>query len=266
MQTVLYQRDIRRPLPEPGEAEYIFLLDQIKNSSSFIFPEYFAFHSALETEESFLNYSSYALEWLKTLSAEKEARGTLIVGGSLLLLNSDKVYNSTPIFFEAEQVGSYQKQRLFGHEIGRVEKGSGYTVIKHPVTYEKWGFLICADVFIPGVFENYRDCDNIAIPTSSPFREVDSEQERKKRDFEIFVRGASESNSTIFKCCSVGQVGKDTGKALAPRLQGRSLIANRSRVIDSAPGIHWSGAISFFKDLTTTRMNFSDSYEAATID
>ncbi len=233
-----------RPLPREADEEYHFLLSLLRESSTFVFPEYFAFHRSLKEMSEFVDYSAFAFEWLKRLSMADQARETLLIGGSLLFLKDGKLLNATPVFFEGQLLGLYYKRRLFGHEHGSVTEGQKPLVVENPATQKKWGILICADVFLKDAFTAYENCDYIAVPTSSPWRPHDEDTAREQRDKDIFVKGARDSRSMILKCCSIGSVGTHNPEGgPPPRLQGRSLIANAGGVLERAPSIYWEGIL-----------------------
>jgi len=241
----MYQRDIRSKLPNENEIEYKFILEHFQKANTFIFSEYFSFHNQLKDYKDFIIESNFALKWLTKLSKEKEATNTFIIGGSIIRQINNRFFNSTPILYNGKLLGFYDKQELFGKEIGILTKGSDILEEVHPQTKKKWGILICADVYIKNVFDDYSEVDYIAIPTSSPFRKDDTVEEQEKRDKQIFIQGARRSNSILFKCCSVGQVGQDSESSKAPRLQGRSLIVNSDEVLLNTPHVHWAGTLNY---------------------
>lgn len=234
----LYQRDIRAPLPNENEAEYHFMREKAAMADTFIFSEYFGFHSKLRTKGDFLSASEFALEWLKSFSLNEP--NLFIVGGSILRVEGDRLFNSTPILYGGEILGYYDKRNLFRKEKKLLAPGSKPLFLRHPRTENLWSFLICFDVMLPGIFKELQMADFIAIPTNSPLKK-ESEATRHKRDQTIYARGATEAHASLFKCCSVGQVGKDRFFRKAPRLQGRSLIAAPGKILWRAPDIHWRG-------------------------
>ncbi|RME92218.1 MAG: hypothetical protein D6767_03700, partial [Candidatus Hydrogenedentota bacterium] len=155
-------------------------------------------------------------------------------------------YNACPFLFQGEVLGYYYKQNPYGKEKEFLSKGTDIFMMNHPVTKSVWSCLICYDVLLPGIFGKLQKANFIAIPTNSP-RRKESEQDRQNRDKEIYVQGAKESQAMLFKCCSVGQVGRDwprkciPGLKKAPRLQGRSLIASQDKVLWKAKHIDWTG-------------------------
>ena len=260
----IYQRDIRKPLPETYEPEYAFLLNAGESSSTFIFSEYFALHDSLETPEQFLKESKKALQWLQIISTSASFYNTLIIGGSLLYQENDRIFNQCSIFFNGQQIAYYRKRNPFRNENNFIQRGDKPLLFTHPVTGKVWGVLICNDVMLPDIFEEYKNADFLAIPTNSPLRSDDTDKERQKRDFDIYVKGAGISGSIIFKCCSTGQVGSDQPEKAAPTLQGRSLIADATSVLASAPGIYWTGLIQFAEN-ETKLIDFNHGYEKINI-
>ncbi|MES0491302.1 MAG: hypothetical protein ABUK01_15010 [Leptospirales bacterium] len=238
----IYQRGVK-PLPGPMEPEFTYLLSLSDTSQTVILPEYFSIHQELSGIDEIINYSKQTLEWLTALSAHRRAQDTLIVGGTLLHRNVDNTLsNVAPILFNGELVYSYEKRKLFGKEASKLRPGVDPGIFTHPATKDPWGFLICADVKIPNVFTQYQKQKFLAIPTASPYLPEDTPEQRDKRDYNIYVKGAEISGSTIFKCCSTGTVA--TGGPISS-VQGRSLIASGHKVLALAPEIDWQGALCF---------------------
>lgn len=243
----LYQRNIEYPLPkiDSNASEWNFLEKMLHGSDTFIFSEYFSFHKELQNQEDYIKESNQTYEWLKNLS--KKFLETLIIGGSILLPdNKSKIKNTSFVFHGGNEIAKYEKRQLFGKEINLIHPGDKNVFFKHPKDSSIWGILICADVFIPNIFNDYSHVDYIAIPTSSPYRPNDNLEEQNKRDQSIFLKGSSLSQAALLKCCSVGSVGK---KALdgsePPRLQGRSLIVDPNRIREKSPDIYWEGVMEF---------------------
>ncbi len=250
MNIQLFQRNIEYPLPDMKSSagknpEWDFLSKNIPSSDTFIFPEYFAFHNKLSSREDFFLESGKAVQWLWELSLRFPE--TVIIGGSLIDKDNNGNYkNASHVYHNGNLLLRYEKRRLYGKETGILSEGSQDGFFIHPRNQSVWGVLICADVFIPDIFSYYEKADFIAIPTSSPFREDDTSEEREKRDREIFQNGSKISGAVLFKSCSVGSVGKNAlDGSPPPRLQGRSLIAGADAVLCRAPSIHWEGILEF---------------------
>ena len=235
-----YQR-FASPLPTPGDAEYLSILETLKEAGVFIFPEYFAFYSELPGAQR-VAASEEALLWLKKLSCSPEAHNTLIFGGSLYESSEGVLFNSVPVLFNGEIIARYHKRRLYKKENSLFSPGQKPLVVAHPVTGEKWGVLVCADVYLPGIFEEYKEADHIALPTASPWRKDDTPEAQEGRDREIYQKGASLSGATLHKSCITGFLSNEEDHG---RVQGRSLIASPEAVLIRAPHIEWHGALLF---------------------
>ena len=236
------------PLPGPEESEYLFLLRELSRASTFIFPEYFAFHDELHSPRQRIDASVAALDWLKSLSLRPEARNTLLVGGSLLIRpeGSAGFQNTIPVFFNGELLGTYSKRRLYKIENELLVAGDSPLMLSHPITGEKWGFLVCADVYLPEAFEEYRGASHIAIPTASPWLELDTPQAQNERDKNIYLAGAQKSGATVHKSCITGMLSSEANHSVSHvRVQGRSLIASPDEIILRAPHINWRGTLQW---------------------
>lgn len=247
---VQYQRNITKPLPAEQGPEYQAITGKLENASAFILPEYFGFYNTLVSVKDFLDASEQAMNWLRQLSKTRQARGTLIFGGSLWTNhkgivpenNDHALYNTCPVFFEGELITFYRKRKLFGHEPEILTAADVPVTVKHPVDGKNWGVLICADVKLEEAWQFNARTDYIAIPTSSPYLPDDNIKEQKKRDKEIYLNASKETGAILFKACSVGQVGADRPDGSpAPRLQGRSLVVTPAAIAATAPDINWVG-------------------------
>ena len=256
----LYQRNIRNELPVFGEKEYNAILNKLKSSVAFVFPEYFAFHGKLKSEVEIIDYSKKALKWLMNLSKTDEAKATLIFGGTLIIkdANTNKNYNTLPVLYEGETLTMYQKRRLYGLESEYLSNGHVPRTVIHPHDKTTWGLLICADVFLDDAFSSYKGCDYIAIPTSSPYKPDDTDESQKKRDIEIYAKGSQVSGAVVLKCCGTGEIGgiKENPDSVS-KLQGRSLIVRDNKVLTRAPDINSSGFLRFD---TITNKSYYEEY------
>ncbi|MDH5721473.1 MAG: hypothetical protein OEZ13_12780 [Spirochaetia bacterium] len=246
----LYQRNICKKLPDAYDNEYKAILNKLQESADFIFPEYFSFHSDFKSKDKFIEDSKMTLDWLKNLSKRAEAQKTLIFGGTFLMQRekTEKPFNTLPVFYEGEILTTYQKRRLYGIETEYLSTGKVRQTVIHPHDGSKWGLLICADVFLENAFSDYKDCDFIVIPTSSPYRPDDTKELQKERDHEIYAKGSKIGGAFVLKCCGTGEIGsiKENGEK-APKLQGRSLIAHENKILIQAPDINWSGFLQIDK-------------------
>jgi len=242
----IYQRKVERVSPgvwdDREQPETSFILSLMQQSHAVILPEYFSFDRSYNSIKSYIQDGPVILQALAELSATNEGKDTLLFGGSLILEEDGKYYNTTPVYFNGTLLATYKKRNLFSRENKTLTPGKQGTIIEHPTNQKKWGTLICADVLDQGFFNQYRGCDYIAIPVASPYRQDDTPQEQLLRDNDIFARGAEISGATLFKTCNTGE----TGPSEKPgRVQGRSLAASPDGVIARAPNIQWKGAILY---------------------
>lgn len=236
-----YQR-FAAPLPNPGDKEYQFLLEELSLASTLILPEYFAFHEKLKPGEK-IAASNEALAWLQRLSLTPESQDTLLFGGSVIEKIEGALHNSVPLFFNGKLIARYFKRRLYKTENDYLKAGHGPLIITHPATGEKWGVLICADVYLPEVFEEYKEAGHIAIPTASPFLKDDTPEAQMRRDHEIYLQGARRAGAMIHKSCVSGFLSSESRPNSHVRVQGRSLIVSPEAILLKAPHIEWSGVL-----------------------
>ncbi len=180
------------------------------------FPEYFMI------KETISDYSRAALkikenlEYIRSLS---EAFATCLIGGSIVEADGDSLYNSTYIFDKGVKLGRYRKLNPVE---GEIRKGilPGDKLFIADVDHIRIAVLICADALNIDMFESigHENVDLIFIPTTSPYRDGESEKIKHKRDNDIFVKGAQKASSYVIKTCGAGTL-------FNKRLQGRSLIA-----------------------------------------
>jgi len=243
----LYQRPAS-PLPENRDPEYKFLLKTGSVSNTLIFPEYFTFHSEIRNLDSIFSISADTLKKLFRLSTEPSFEDTMIVGGTIIFSKDDFLFNATPVLLNGSLLGYYFKRKLFSDEARFLTCGDKELVIEHPVTHDKWGFLICADVHSSEYFAAYSQVRYIAIPTASPFLPQDTHADRLHRDLSIYQNGAQKSQAVIFKCCLTGQPGafeNENSPVKHRKVQGRSIIASPQEILARAPDIDWRGTLSY---------------------
>jgi predicted amidohydrolase len=203
----LYQCELSGKIPEKD-------YKQIKAEKADIFclPEYF-FHPDYISYEDSIKYMEKTSKDLKCI----------LIGGSTVLKEGEKLYNACYIFDRGRQIGHYRKRNLYIREIGRITPGDEYKVFD--TGNIKIGILICADALYHGAWESLSKLspDIIFAPTFSPYK--DEEVNAKfERDNNIYVSGAKTCNCPVVKVCCIGTF-KDT------RLQGRSLVASQTEVI-----------------------------------
>jgi len=175
-------------------------------------PEYFFHPEIISFEES--------IAYLKEISADLHST---IIGGTTVLIENGKKYNTCYIYDNGMEIGHYKKINLYIKEIDNITPGNEYKVFK--IKSLNIGILICADVLNQDAWKNLTmlQPDIIFAPAFSPYKE-ESIDEKFKRDEEIFVNGAKICNCPVIKVCSVGEL-------KGYKLQGRSLIAGKNGVL-----------------------------------
>lgn len=237
----MYQRDLRKTLPQSGDKEWEAIYNQVQLSTVFILPELFSFHDKLHRLDDYINESKRALGWLQSLS--QALPNCLIIGGTIYMYREKHLHNVCPVLKGGKVVNFYSKRRLFGHEPSFLKPGQ--EMLRMQNEDDSWGVMICADALNPEYFAQYGESCNIAIPTASPYKEETIEIQHA-RDAEIFGSASKNYKQNIYKCCTVGSLHPELpdGSLTTFNHQGRSLIAVNGDIIIRAPHIHWTGFIT----------------------
>ena len=192
-----------------------------KSQPHFIcFPEYFFINKKFEQHKQTIHNFKRELKRVETISRYLK---TVIIGGTMLEPEEEKIYNTSYIFNRGKLIGSYRKQNLFNREQGKITPGNELKIF---TAYGiRFGIIICADVFIHEYFVKMKGMGAklIFIPTFSPKKDETTE-EKYKRDNDIFVKGARIADAVIVKVCGVRSEFKEN-------LQARSLIADKNGII-----------------------------------
>lgn len=186
------------------------------------FPEYYF---VARKDDSVLSARSRTDEILSQLKAWSSEFHCLIVGGSLIIEEGNRMYNRCYLFNNGSNVGHYDKIHPLDREgQGRISPGTEYKVFEQAGA--RIGVLICADVLYPHSFSSIRGLrpDVIFVPTTSPYRRGESRRQKFSRDLNIFGAGAEISQAIIIKVSACGSIA-------GHRLQGRSLIASPGRIL-----------------------------------
>lgn len=148
---------------------------------------------------------------------------TVVIGGSMPELSDGNMHNTSFVYDRGEMTGFYRKKNLFIAEVGKITPGDGYRVF-HAYGI-RFGVMICADVFDDNGFLFMKDqgAKIIFSPTFSP-RKEETQEEKFKRDQDIYIRGASLSDAVIVKVCGVKSEYRNF-------LQARSLIASKEGIL-----------------------------------
>lgn len=163
--------------------------------------------------------ASQAEEYLKYCQSLSDRFRNVVIGGSTIESTAGKFFNTSYIFNRGKKVGRYRKINPTTNE-KRHSISPGNDICHLEFDGIRISVMICADVLSQDNFKSLFkfEPDIIFIPTTSPFRPMETVREKFDRDQKIFVNGARASGSYLVKCCAVGQL-------WGGRLQGRSLIA-----------------------------------------
>jgi len=185
------------------------------------FPEYFFVSQRLGNHGQSIHNQNLQIKRIKLLSQELNS---VIIGGTMPELANGVMYNTTYIYQNGRELGSYRKKNLFFAEVGKITPGDKLKI------FEAYGFnfgvLICADVFHDEsfLFMKENEARIIFSPTFSLIKQDEPVEEKYKRDNDIYVRGAGIADSVIVKVCGVRSEYKTF-------LQARSLVADKNEVL-----------------------------------
>lgn len=212
---ILYQKPLGIPISKKD-------VNEIKKyKPHFIcFPEYFFVNKNLGNNNQTNHNQLLQIKRIKTLSIEIN---TVVIGGTMPEISGKNLFNTTYVYYNGNQLGFYRKKHLYYMEEGIMTPGNDYKIFSaYGINF---GVLICADVFYESSFKfmNNHNTKIIFSPTFSPFKN-ETIEEKYKRDREIYIKGASVSNSVIVKVCGVKSEYKNF-------LQARSLIADSTKII-----------------------------------
>ncbi len=207
IKTVIYQQELLGKIP-PQDFKTIKNL----NPDHVCLPEYF-FHP------DFIAYK----DSMKLMKEYSEELNCTLIGGSTVLEENGKFYNTCYIFHKGKEKGSYKKINLFFREQGKITPGSEFFTYKFNAI--NIGLMICADALSETAWNKMAGLnpDIVYIPTFSPYKE-ETKEEKFKRDEELYVAGAKKCGCPVVKVCCIGQF-KDT------KLQGRSLVADPNGIL-----------------------------------
>lgn len=208
-------------------------------------PEYFLMPPGSVDYSKFASNYDRNIEYLARLSEELQ---TVLIGGTVVTALRGSYQNTAFVFDNGYRVGTYSK--VFP-TVGESEKGitAGSAFGSWKVKGVRIGVLICADVLHPESFAEMadRNIDIIFTPTTSPFRLEDTLEEKRKRDQEIFVKGANTAGSFVVKTCA-------TGRMFGKPLQGRSLVAAPWKVLWQVPPDFEHRPLIYSYDLDTASL------------
>lgn len=213
---ILYQKSLGIPITRTD------IKTMKEYSPHFVcFPEYFFVNRALGNHGQSIHNQKLQIKRIRLLSKELD---TVVIGGTMPELADNVMYNTTYVFHNGIELGSYRKKNLFFAEVGKITPGDKLKIF---TAYGfNFGVLICADVFHDESFLFMKE-HNVKIifsPTFSLIKQDEPVDEKFKRDKDIYVRGAGIADSVIVKVCGV----KSEYKTF---LQARSLIADKNEVL-----------------------------------
>ncbi len=213
---IMYQKSLGIPLIRAD-------INEMKAfSPHFIcFPEYFFVNQRLGNHGQSIHNQNMQIKRIRLLSRELN---TVVIGGTMPELADGVMYNTTYVYNNGFELGSYRKKNLFFAEVGKITPGDELKVFN---AYGfNFGVLICADVFHDESFQFMKEHDAKIIfsPTFSLIKQDEPVEEKFKRDKEIYVRGAGIADAVIVKVCGVRSDYKTF-------LQARSLMANKNEVL-----------------------------------
>jgi predicted amidohydrolase len=216
IKVILYQKSLGIPVTKTD------IREMKEYSPHFVcFPEYFFVNQRLGNHGQSIHNQNLQIKRIKLLSQELNS---VIIGGTMPELADGVMYNTTYIYQNGRELGSYRKKNLFFAEVGKITPGDKLKIFE---AYGfKFGVLICADVFHDESFLFMKDNDVKIIfsPTFSLIKQDEPVEEKYKRDMDIYVRGAGIADSVIVKVCGVRSDYKTF-------LQARSLIADKNEVL-----------------------------------
>ncbi|HNX25269.1 MAG TPA: carbon-nitrogen hydrolase family protein [Spirochaetota bacterium] len=216
IKVILYQKSLGIPITRTD------IKEMQKYAPHFVcFPEYFFVNQRLGNHGQSIHNQNLQIKRIKLLSKELNA---VIIGGTMPELADGVMYNTTYIYHNGTEMGSYRKKNLFFAEVGKITPGNELKIFS---AYGfNFGVLICADVFHDEsfLFMKEHNAKIIFSPTFSLIKKDESAGEKFKRDNDIYVRGAGIADSVIVKVCGVRSDYKTF-------LQARSLIADKNEVL-----------------------------------
>ncbi len=207
IKAVIYQQKLLAEIPFQD-------YEAIKNlkAEHVCLPEYFFHPEIISYQESLSKMEEYSRDFNCTL-----------IGGTTVLEENERRYNTCYIYHKSKQMGSYRKINLFYRELGKITPGDKFSTFS--VNGINIGLMICADALSEGAWEQMSrlNPDIIYMPTFSPYKK-ETAQDKFKRDEEIYVRGAKTCNCPVVKTCCIGTFHD-------AKLQGRSLAATPEGIL-----------------------------------
>lgn len=181
-------------------------------SDYLLFPEYFYIDPSVKDKDVLIDKSTYALDWLLKLNDTYKG---VIIGGSMVYREEDKLYNAVPIIANGAIVDWYKKQRLTEFESGFLTAGTepGIFILGG----RRFAVLLSEDIHDPTMFKTLHDqgIHLIFLLKTTKNRGM-SEEELMVEDEKYLVEPSKEFNQYIVRCNS-------TGSFMDQALLGRSM-------------------------------------------
>ena len=177
-------------------------------SDFLLLPEFFFADMGVKDYQSAADKSQYALDWLLKLN---ESYKGVIIGGSIVQKEDDKLYNSTPIISNGEVIDWYRKRNLTPEESQLVSPGSepGIFILKG----HRFAVLSGADIQNPQHFQELADMDvKIVFVVMN-----DCSNGHRELNTDPLSEAAAKHGLYITRCCS-------TGTVFGTPSQGRSMV------------------------------------------
>jgi predicted amidohydrolase len=216
IKVILYQKSLGIPITRSD------IREMKEYDPHFVcFPEYFFVNQRLGNHGQSIHNQNLQIKRIMLLSKELDS---VIIGGTMPELADEVMYNTTYVYKNGIELGSYRKKNLFFAEVGKITPGNELKIFS---AYGfNFGVLICADVFHDESFQFMKEhgARIIFSPTFSLIKPDEPVEEKFKRDNDIYVRGAGIADSVIVKVCGVRSDYKTF-------LQARSLVADKNEVL-----------------------------------
>jgi|SRR3989338_5827630 len=200
-------------------------LKEIAKTRVLVFPEY-SFTGPLNLETFNQYKKEKVFEDAKSEFAKLSTKlpSTSIVFGSMIIPDGNEFHNSSPVYLNGEELGSYSKKALIYNENYVCASNTKYPVFE--VDGIKIGLAICWDLILPEVFRHYISLvDLVIIPSfwglgGNKLQAQYSFSLEKKYYRELCVARAYEN---AYGVLFVNSVGKYESSFYSDRMMGGSM-------------------------------------------
>ena len=172
-----------------------------ENSQLILFPELWSSGFDLNNRLTYIHQNKIVLENLAILAKDLN----ISIGGSLLLENNGKIFNSFTILSAHGKITArYDKIHLFHpmQEHDYLQPGNHLQIVDFP--FGRAGMAVCYDLRFPELFRSYtlKGASLFLIPAQWPFKRIDH--------WKLLLRArAIENLSFVIATNCAGQVGSD---------------------------------------------------------